>query len=165
MTVTDGILSSYLARTRFTLQEAAITLRTVIKKEFDESISLKWPVTADVLGALTQDQLPEELLKFLHVVFSGQDPKTEKCEKMHRLIYSTGQDICRAVFICLIIRHLYFSKQLTQILNRMRDCRSYQYDLEVEAALTEAFDNTSTHLTPHIVIGDSNLVFHSETSI
>lgn len=97
MTVTDGILSSYLAGTRVTLQEAAITLRTVIKKEFDESISLKWPVTADVLGALTQDQLPEELLKFLHVVFSGQDPKTEKCEKMHRLIYPTGQDICRAV--------------------------------------------------------------------
>ena len=97
MTVTDGILSSYLAGTRVTLQEAAITLRTVIKKEFDESISLKWPVTADVLGALTQDQLPEELLKFLHVVFSGQDTKTEKCEKMHRLIYSTGQDICRAV--------------------------------------------------------------------
>ena len=41
MTVTDGILSSYLAGTRFTLQEAAITLRTVIKKEFDESTSIK----------------------------------------------------------------------------------------------------------------------------
>ena len=28
--------------------------------------------------------------------------------------------------------------------------------------MAEALDNTGTHLTPHIVIGDSNLVFQSE---
>ena len=42
----------------------------------------------------------------------------------------------------------------------MGQCESYQYGLEVETALTDALDNTSTHLTSH-VIGDSNLVFHS----
>ena len=44
----------------------------------------------------------------------------------------------------------------------MGHCESYQYGLEVETALTEALDNTITHLTFHIVIGDSNLVFYSE---
>ena len=63
---------------------------------------------------------------------------------------------------CLTIRHLYRSKQLTQILNRMGNCESYEYSLEVETALAETLDNTSTHITPHIVIGDSNLVFHGE---
>ena len=58
--------------------------------------------------------------------------------------------------------HLYCRKQLTQILNRMGHCGSYQYGLEVETALTEALDKTITHLTFHIVIGDSNLVFYSE---
>ena len=107
------------------------------------------------------------------MVFSGQDPKPKKCEKTHRLIYSTGQDISRAVtngecklpkhvLICLSIRHLYRSKQLTQILNRMGHYESCQYGLEVETASAEALDKTSTHLTPHIVIGDRNLVFHSE---
>ena len=84
-----------------------------------------------------------------------------------RLIYSIGQDICRTVtngewkfpkhvLICFTIRHLYRSKQLTQILNRIGHCESYQYGLEVETALAEALGNT--HLTPHIVVGDSNLV-------
>ena len=44
----------------------------------------------------------------------------------------------------------------------MGHCESYQSGLEVETSLAEALDNTSTHLTAHIVIGDSNLVFHSE---
>ena len=69
----------------------------MIKKVFDESTSLKWPPTADELGALTQDQLLKERLNFLNMVFSEQDPKSEKHETTPRLIYSIGQDICRAV--------------------------------------------------------------------
>ena len=97
MTVNEAIFSSYLAGTRDTMKDAAITLRTMIKKAFDESTTLKWPPTADKLGALIQDQLPEELLKFLNVVFSRQDLKSVKCKKTRCLIYSVGQDICRAV--------------------------------------------------------------------
>ena len=173
MTVNEAIVSSYLAGTRDTLKDADITLRTMIKKAFDESTSLKWQPKADELGALIQDKIPEKLLTFLNVVFSRQDPKSEKCKKKRCLIYSIGQDICCAVkngewklpkhvFICLTICQLYRSKQLTQILNRMGHCECYQYGLEVETALAEALDNTSTHLTAHFVIGDSNLVFHSE---
>ena len=43
MTVTEAIVSSYLAGTRDTLKYAAITLRAMIKKVFDEPTSLKWP--------------------------------------------------------------------------------------------------------------------------
>ena len=107
------------------------------------------------------------------MVFSRQDPKSEKCEKTKRLIYSVGQDICRAVtnrawklpkhiIICLTICHLFRSKQLTQILNKMAHIESYQYGLEVETVLAEAFSNRSTYLAPHIVTGDSNIVFRSE---
>ena len=60
MAVNEAIVSSCLARTRHTLKDAAIILRTkiikkVIKKVFDESSSLKWLPTADDLGALSQD--------------------------------------------------------------------------------------------------------------
>ena len=37
------------------LKDAPITLRTMIKKAFDESASLKWPPKADELRALTED--------------------------------------------------------------------------------------------------------------
>ena len=40
----------------------------------------------------------------------------------------------------------------------MGHCESFQYGLEVETTLAKVVDNTSTHMTPHIVIGDSNLL-------
>lgn len=43
MTVTEAIVSSYLAGTRDTLKDTAITLRAMIKKVFDEPTSVKWP--------------------------------------------------------------------------------------------------------------------------
>ena len=55
-----------------------ITLRTMIKNAFDKSVSLIWLPTPDELEALTQDQLPEELLKFLNVVFSAREPKSDE---------------------------------------------------------------------------------------
>ena len=55
-----------------------ITLRTMIKNAFDESVALIWLPTPDELEALTQDQLPEELLKFLNVVFSAREPKSDE---------------------------------------------------------------------------------------
>ena len=136
MTVNEAIVSSYLAGTRDTLKDAASNLRTMSKR-VDESTSLKWLPTADELGALTQDQLHKELLKFLNLVFLGPDTISEKCKKTRRLIYSISQDICRAVkngewklpkhvLICLTIRQLYRSKQLTQIMSRMGHCESYQ---------------------------------------
>ena len=173
MTVDEAIISSYLAGTRDTLKDAAATLRAVIKKAYDKSTKLQWPPTAEELGNVTEEQLPEELLKFLNLVFSGKEPSSEKCEKTRRLVLSIGQDVCRAVtdgewkhpkhiLLCLTIRHLFRSRILTQIFNRLGHCESYSYGLELETALAEALDEVSTHLTPNIVLGESNAVFHSE---
>ena len=77
--------------------------------------------------------MPEKFLKFYNVVFSGQDPKSGKCEKTRRLIHSVSQDICRSVI--------------------NEEWKLPKYLLICLAA---------THPTLQIVIGDSNLVFHSE---
>ena len=88
-------------------------------------------------------------------------------------IYSIGQDICRAasqgrwklskhVLICVTLRHLYRSKQLTTILNRLGHCESYSFGLELETAMAKAIDEADSYLTPQIVTGENNIVFHSE---
>ena len=66
------------------------------------------------------------------------------------------------VLICVTLRHLYRSKQLTTILNRLGHCESYSFGLELETAMAMAIDEADTYLTPQIVTGESNVVFHSE---
>lgn len=83
------------------------------------------------------------------------------------------QDICRAVtkgewklpkhiLLNTTIRHLYRSKQLTTILNRLGHCESYDLGLELETSLTKAIAEVSTSLTPQIITGEGNDVFHLE---
>ena len=82
-----------------------------------------------------------------------------------RVVTNEEWKLPKDVLICLTIRYLHRIKQLTQILIRMGHCESYQYSLDIETALVEAIDNTSTHLTPLIVIGDINLIIHSQWEI
>ena len=83
------------------------------------------------------------------------------------------QDICRAVtkgewklskniLLCTTVRHLYRSKQLTTILSRLGHCETYDFGLELETALAKALDEVSTSLTPQIITGEGNEVFHLE---
>ena len=71
-------------------------------------------------------------------------------------------EFAKHILICTTIRHLYRSKQLTTILNRLCHCESYSFGIELETAMAKALDETSTYLTPQIVTGDNNEVFHSE---
>ena len=64
--------------------------------------------------------------------------------------------------MCTTLRHLYRSKLLTTIINRLGHCESYDFGLELETALAKAIDEVSTKLTPQIVPGDRNEVFHME---
>ena len=66
------------------------------------------------------------------------------------------------ILLCSTIRHLYRSKQLTNILHRLGHCESYDFGLEVETALAEAIGNVSSSLTPQIATGEDNEVFHVE---
>lgn len=59
------------------------------------------------------------------------------------------------ILLCTTVRHLYRSKQLTAIL-------SYDFGLELETAIAKAIDEVSTSLTPQIITGEGNQVFHLE---
>ena len=118
-----------------------------------------------------EEVLPEELGRFLTLVLSGDG--VSDCEKTKRLVLSIGQDLCRAVtngewklpkhvLLCATVRHLYRSRQLTTILQRLGHCESYDFGLELETALAKVVDEMSTSLTPSIITGDGNEVFHSE---
>uniref|UniRef100_UPI00358FCF5F uncharacterized protein n=1 Tax=Myxine glutinosa TaxID=7769 RepID=UPI00358FCF5F len=48
------------------------------------------------------------------------------------------------------------------ILNRLGHCESYDFGLELETAIAKALDEDSTYLTPQIIFGEGNVVFHSE---
>jgi len=62
----------------------------------------------------------------------------------------------------MTIRHLFRCKTLATILNKLGHSESYDFGLEAEKALAKALDEVSTHLTPQIVKGEGNIVFHCE---
>ena len=127
ITVNDAVAAAYLAASKDLLKHAAITLRQLILKAFEESSDMPWPPTADELLDPSVCQVPEELTRFLNLIFAGQDSEFVECKKTLRLVWSIGQDVCHAVtngewkllkhiLSCTTIRHLYRSKQLMIIL-------------------------------------------------
>ena len=83
----------------------------------------------------------------------------ETSEKLKRLVFSIWQDICRAVsdgkwklpkhmLLCVTVRHLFRSKQLTKILHRQGHSQTYDFGLEMETALAKVLIEVSTYLTP-----------------
>jgi len=86
---------------------------------------------------------------------------------------ATFQDVCRAttkgkwrfpkhVLLATTLRHLYRSKKLIMIINRLGHCESYSFCLDMEIALNASLANDSTHIAPNIVIGEANSVLHVE---
>ena len=67
------------------------------------------------------------------------------------------------VSLCMALRHLYHSKELLTLMNRLGHCESYTFSLELETGIANAIEQSSTLLTNQIIrrpIGPS--VFHSE---
>ena len=88
-----------------------------------------------------------------------------------RLIGSSGQDICRAatrghdqwklpkhIFLCMTLRHLFRSKELTVLMNRFGHCESYSSSLEAETAIVKAIEENSSILSSQIVRNPSILI-------
>jgi len=170
ITVADAVACAYNLASVDKMKDIAVLLRGVIRRAFGKTQALPWPPTPDELDISSAD-LPQELVTFLTFVIAGK-PEVSS-DKTQRLVLSIGQDLCRSVtegewklpkhiLLCMTIRHLYRSKQLVTILNRLGHCESYDYGLELQSAMAKALDETSTLLTPQIVIGDGNVVFHSE---
>lgn len=117
---------------------------------------------------MSTEKFPEEVERFLNL---RNEPNTEKCERTKRFAYFISQDVCSTVYqeqsklskhilICVTVRHLNRSKQLTTILNRLCHCELYSFGLET--AMVKAIDEANTYLTQQIVTWKDNLLFHSE---
>lgn len=170
--ITDALSGAYSIGTTDKSQDVALSLRGCILKAYRERNELPWPPTADDVELSTDQLLPKDLTRFLTILFTGQE-EDETNEKVQRWIPSIGQDLCRAVsdgfwkfpkhiLLCMTVRHLYRSKLLTTILNRLGHSESYDFGLELETALAKALDEKSSHLTPQIIKGEGNIVFHCE---
>ena len=105
-------------------------------------------------------------------IVSG-DADFDKSGKLKRFVFFIGQYICRAVvsgewklpkhiLLASTVRHLYRSKQLISILNRLGHCESYDFSLGLDTALAKVLDEVFTLITPHIITGEDNVVFHME---
>ena len=145
-------------------------MREVALETFEFLKEMPWPSTIDNIEKMLTEKLPEELERLLNLIFSGNEPNTEKCERKKRFVNSIGQDVCRGVsqgqwklskhiLICVTLRHRY---QLTIILNRLCQCESYSFGLGLEAAMTKPINEADTYLTPQILTGKNSLIFHSK---
>ena len=168
-TVSNALARAYTLGSADKYQDVALLLRHNILQAFSLSKGLPWPPTADDMELSCEKLLPPDLVRFLSIVMVGKED-LEMSEKMKRLVFSIGQDLCRAVsegkwklpkhmLLCMTVRHLFRSKQLTTILHRLGHSESYDFGLELETALAKALDEVSTYLTPQIVTGKGNIVF------
>ena len=171
MTVETAIQSAFQLGSQNVLIEAASVLRDTIISTFENSNDLRWPPTADQIDDIN-DVIPSSLSHFLKFIFSGKVKDTST--QVNRLVSSIGQDICRVVtngewklpkhiILCMTVRHLYRSKQLTTLLNRLGHCESHAFSAELETSIAKAVEQTSSLLTPQIVREpDVPSIFHSE---
>ena len=170
ITIGEAISEAYRLASKDSVKDVALLLRGIILRAFKETKELPWPPQPSFLE-VKDDVLPPTLKMFINLVISGQP--TSSSGRAERLMLSIGQDLCRAVsngewklpkhiLLCMTLRHLYRSKQLVTILNRLGHCESYMFSLELETAVAVALEQTSSLLTSKIVTGPDNEVFHSE---
>ena len=170
ITVSNALAQAYTLGNTDKYADVALLLRHNIQRAFCKSKDMPWPFTADDLELSPEALLPPDVIRFLNMVMSGQEDM-EKSDKIKRLVFSIGQDLCRAVsegqwklpkhvLICATVRHLFPSKQLNMILHRLGHSESYDFGREFETA--KALDQATTYLTSQIVTGEGNAVFHCE---
>ena len=170
ITTEEAVNQTYQLASKDTVKEVALLLRGIILRAFKESKDLPWPPAASDL-AIRDGVIPDTLQRFLTFVACGQP--TASSDHSERIIFSIGQDLCRAVtnaewklpkhiLLCLTLRHMFRSKQLLTILNRLGQCESYSFAVELETAIATVLEQKSSLLNANIVKGPGNIVFHSE---
>lgn len=55
------------------------------------------------------------------------------------------------MLLCMALRQMYRSKQLTTFLNRLGHCESYSFSLELETAIAKAAEESSSLITSQII--------------
>ena len=95
--VAKAVAASYLLATKDHLNDTATYLRDSILTAFRKSKDMPWLPTLDDVKRLASEPLPEELERFLCLVFSGNEPEIVQDERTKRFVFFIGQDVCRAV--------------------------------------------------------------------
>ena len=167
--VKTAVKQAFLLGSTDAIENVGKTLHHTIIDSCDNSPELKWPPIPQDLEQLS---MPESLLKLLSFIISGKEIPTTP--RVQRLVQSLGQDLCRAathgtwkmpkhILMVMSLRHLFRSKALMNLLHRFGHCESYDFSLELETALAEAGEMSSSWLTNQIVRSPTSpSVFHSE---
>lgn len=171
MDVQTAVRESFRLGAIDVIENTGTLLRQSIIDKQEESPELKWPPNPSDLCD-PNELLPESLVKLLsHIICGKSYPNTPR---MHRLVISIAQDICRAstngtwklpkhILMSISLRHLFRSKSLITLLCRLGHCESYSFSLELETALAEAAMKSSSLLSTQICKNPSpDSVFHSE---
>ena len=131
----------------------------MIKNAFEKAEKLSWPPTASCLT--TENPAPYNLQRFLRILISGKTERSES-ERIELLVLSIGQDLCRAatkgqwklpkhILVCMILRHLFRSANLSILMSRLGHSESYSFSLELETTLVEALEEVHTIITLQII--------------
>ena len=166
----EAIQMAYKLGSNNSVSSVAATLRTCIKNSFSKYDKMSWPPTAEYLKN-SKGIIPEELERFLKIIISGKDTESVR---VNRLALSIGQYVCRAatnghwslpkhISLCTTLRHMFRSKELITLINRFGHCESYSFSLELETAVANAVQ-ASTSLLPKSIVckPQGKSLFHSE---
>ena len=167
----SAVRESYRLGTTDTLALVGTNMHQLILQAHRNAGEMKWPPTAQELCD-SPNQVPSQVESFLCHVMTGK--AVTSSSMVQRLIQSIGQDLCRAttngswklpkhMLLCMILRHLFRSKKLITLLNRLGHCESYSFSLELDTALAEAVAEISSMLSNKIIRSPTApAVFHSE---
>lgn len=169
MDISNAIRASYRLGQSDKVREVARLLKDEVINKYKTTDDTPWPLTVSDLS--DADIVPNQLQKFLTYIISGDENPSRR---VVRLVNSIGQDICRAVtngrwklpkhvLVGMTLRHLFRSAELIRLLNRLGQCENYSFLLELETAMAQAVDNTSSLLPLQIIRNPSApFLFHSD---
>ncbi|KAL2095547.1 hypothetical protein ACEWY4_007695 [Coilia grayii] len=152
-------------------KEVSHDLHKKIVTAFKTSEPLPWPPRAHDLHD-PNEEIPPEVLRFILNLICGDKKPSYREES---LASSISQDICRAVtsgqwkmkkhiLLCMTLRHLFRSKSITTLINRLGHCESYTYSIELETALANSIVKSASLVSNSDVIKrqPDGAVFHSD---
>ena len=137
----------------------ALKVRERIIQAYNKTKDVSWPPSMEYLEK--ENIIPETLSSFLKTVIRG-DHRKASSPKLKRLVSSIGQDICWAVMnaewklpkhilMWMMLQNLYRSKQLVTLLNKLGHSEGNLFSLELETAIAEAVEMSSSTLTNKII--------------
>ena len=61
------------------------------------------------------------------------------------------------ILICITVRHLFRSRELTTMLNRLGHSETYRFALGLETAIVKVLQGSSNHLSTQIVVNPASI--------